>query len=182
LRKSSGRNWQIADQLVNSDPANAQYRYSRGVTNEQLWNFSGALTDYIAALQLMGTPNDIDGGQFYDIARMYAALGRYCDAIAPIETFISFDPAERRTPQTTKIISEYAKKGTFDAHYARGVGKVPLLNATGVRTLAVIVNGMAGKCAARPISMKQVWRLYLCQKSATEMELSQTLFECAASG
>ncbi len=135
---------QIADQLVNSDPADAQYRYYRGATNEQLRNFSGALTDYIAALQLMGTPNDIDGGQFYDIARMYAALGRYCDAIAPIETFISFDPAERRTPQTTKIISEYAKKGTCDAHYARGVGRVPLLNATGVRTLAVIVNGMAG--------------------------------------
>src|SRR5260370_6858901 len=59
---------QIADQLVNSDPANAQYRYSRGVTNEQLRNFSGALTDYIATLQLMGT-NDIDGSQFYDIAR-----------------------------------------------------------------------------------------------------------------
>jgi hypothetical protein len=33
---------QIADQLVNSDPADAQYRYSRGATNEQLRNFSGA--------------------------------------------------------------------------------------------------------------------------------------------
>ena len=38
---------QIADQLVNSDPANAQYRYYRGATNEQLSNFSGALADYI---------------------------------------------------------------------------------------------------------------------------------------
>jgi aspartyl protease family protein len=135
---------QIADQLVNSDPADEQYRYYRGATNEQLRNFSGALTDYIAALQLMGTPYDIDGSQFYDIARMYAALGRYCDAIAPIETFISFDPAKRRTPQTTNIIFEFAKKGNCDARYARGVGRVPLLNATGVRMLAVTINGAAG--------------------------------------
>lgn len=134
----------IADQLVNSDPAEAQYRYYRGITNEQLRKFSDALTDYIATLQLMGTPYDIDGSQFYDISRMYAALGRYCDAIAPIESFISFDPADRRTPQTTKLIWEYANKGACDAHYARGVGRVPLLNASGVHTLAVRVDGVAG--------------------------------------
>jgi tetratricopeptide (TPR) repeat protein len=134
----------IADQLVNSDPADAQYRYSRGATYEQLNSYSKALADYIAALQLMGTPSDIAGSQFYDISRMYAALGRYCDAIAPIETFISFKPAERRTSQTIKIISEYAEKGKCDAHYARGVGRVPLLGATDVHTLAVVINGVSG--------------------------------------
>jgi predicted aspartyl protease len=134
----------IADQLVNSDPADAQYRYSRGATYEQLNSYSKALADYIAALQLMGTPSDIAGSQFYDISRMYAALGRYCDAIAPIETFISFKPAERRTSQTIKMVSEYAEKGKCDAHYARGVGRVPLLGATDVHTLAVVINGVSG--------------------------------------
>jgi predicted aspartyl protease len=135
---------QIANQLVVSDPANAQYRYWRGVAFEDVKSFSEALKDYIAALQLMGAPSKIDGSQFYDISRMYAALGRYCDAIAPIETFISFNPAARRTPQTTKLISEYAEKGSCDAHYARGVGHVPLLNVMGVHTLAVVVNGASG--------------------------------------
>jgi predicted aspartyl protease len=135
---------QIADQLVNSDPADAQYRYSRGAAYEQLSAFSKVLTDYIAALQLLGTPYKIAGSQFYDISRMYAALGRYCDAIGPIETFISFNPAERRTPQTTKIISEYAEKGACDTRYARGVGRAPLLNATGIHTLSVVVNGVTG--------------------------------------
>ena len=135
---------QIANQLVISDPVNPQYRYWRGGTFEDLKNFSEALRDYIAALQLMGAPNEIDGGQFYDISRMYAALGRYCDAIAPIETFISFNPAARRTPQTTKLISEYAEKGSCDAHYARGVAHVPLLNVVGVHALAVVVNSVAG--------------------------------------
>jgi len=117
---------QIADQLVDADPADASYRYSRGATYEQLGVHSKALTDYIAALQLLGPPHNIAGSQFYDISRMYAALGRYCDAIGPIETFISFDPIERKSPQTTKIISEYARKGVtvtrtlrvvLDAHH-----------------------------------------------------------------
>jgi aspartyl protease family protein len=93
---------------------------------------------------LLGSADDIDGSQFYDISRMYAALGRYCDAIAPIETFISFNPIERRTPQTTKVISEYSQKGSCETRYARGVGRVPLLNKIGVHTLVVIVNGVTG--------------------------------------
>jgi aspartyl protease family protein len=89
-------------------------------------------------------PYKIVGSQFYDISRMYAALGRYCDAIGPIETFISFDPAERRTPQTTKIISEYAEKGNCDTHFASGVARAPLLKAMGVHALSVAINGVAG--------------------------------------
>jgi clan AA aspartic protease (TIGR02281 family) len=134
----------VADQLVKIDPANPQYRYWRGNTFEQLKVFPKALSDYTAALQLMGSPNNIAGSQFYDVARMYAELGRYCDAIAPIETFISFDPVERRTPQTTQLISEYAQKGSCDTHFARGVGRVPILNTGGVRTISVSINGVPG--------------------------------------
>jgi predicted aspartyl protease len=135
---------QIANQLVDADPADASYRYYRGATNEQLGAFSKALNDYIAALQLLGAPYNIVGSQFYDISRIYAALGRYCDAIGPIETFISFNPAERRTPQTTKIISEYAEKGNCDTRFAQGAGRAPLRKAAGVHTLSVTVNGVTG--------------------------------------
>ncbi len=134
----------IAEQLVKSDPANPQFRYYRGLTHEQLGAFSDALTDYIAVLQLLGTPNSIAGSQFYDVSRMYAALGRNCDAIGPIETFISFNPGRRRTPQTTKLISEYAEKGGCDARYAKGTARVPLFNISGVISLTAIVNGVIG--------------------------------------
>jgi hypothetical protein len=60
------------------------------------------------------------------------------------ETYISFDPAERRTPQTTTIIAEYAEKGNCDPRFARGVARVPFVGATGVRTLPVSVNGVIG--------------------------------------
>jgi len=135
---------QIANQMVESDSAAAQYRIWRGATYEQLRNYQSALSDYITGLQLMGNPRRIAVSQFYYISQMYAVLGRYCDAITPIETFISFDPAKNRTTQLMKIISEYADKGRCDTNFARGIARVPLMGATGVHTLTVVVNGVAG--------------------------------------
>jgi aspartyl protease family protein len=58
--------------------------------------------------------------------------------------YISLDPAERRTPQTTKIISDYAKQGNCDKRYATGTTRVPFVGGSAVRTLTVVVNGVAG--------------------------------------
>src|ERR1700730_1663725 len=78
---------------------------------------------------------------------MYAAVGRYCDAVTPIETYISFNPVENQTTQLTRLIAEYADKGNCDAHYATGtarVAQVPFPGRIGNPTLVVVVNGVAG--------------------------------------
>jgi hypothetical protein len=77
---------------------------------EKLKDFSHALTDYINTIQLLGEPNRVAIDNFYDVSRMYAALNRHCDAITPIETFISFDPANRRTTQSTKLIVDTSRR------------------------------------------------------------------------
>ena len=138
---------QIADILVKSNPADAQVRYWRGNAYENLKDFSHALADYINSIQLLGEPDRVAINNFYDVSRMYAALNRYCDAITPIETFISFDPANRRTTQSTKLIAEYVEKGSCDARYASGSTRVSRLafpGMTGLNTLAVVVNGIPG--------------------------------------
>jgi tetratricopeptide (TPR) repeat protein len=137
----------VANDLVKSDPADAQVRYWRGNAYEELKDFARALNDYVNTVQLMGDPDTISASHFYDISRMYAALGRYCDAIAPIETYISFKPSENRTTQLTRLIAEYADKGNCDARYAMGtarVARVPFPGMTGVTTLVAMVNGVAG--------------------------------------
>jgi clan AA aspartic protease (TIGR02281 family) len=68
----------------------------------------------------------------------------YCDAISPIEMYISLDPAKRRTPQTTKIISDYAERGDCDKRYATGTARVPFAVGLSVRRLSVVVNNVAG--------------------------------------
>jgi clan AA aspartic protease (TIGR02281 family) len=135
---------QIANQLVDLHPESATFRYSRGATFEQLKRFSDALSDYMTSLQLVGNLSEIAVDNFYDISRMYAASGRYCDAISPIETFISFNPVKNRTPQLTKIIAEYANKGACETKYARGSSRVQLLGAPNGYILSVIVNGVVG--------------------------------------
>jgi clan AA aspartic protease (TIGR02281 family) len=135
---------EVADQLVQAYPANGTFLYWRGTAYDQLGDSARALLDYINTAQLVADPKHINGDVFYDASRMYAKLGRYCDAITPIETYISLDPANRRTPQTTSIISEYADQGKCDRQYASGTARVPILGATGVHSLTVVVNGVAG--------------------------------------
>jgi tetratricopeptide (TPR) repeat protein len=134
----------VADELTASDPANPHFRFWRAEIYAQTKEFERALTDYINVVQLLGAPERVGGSQFYNISLMYAALQRYCDAITPLETFISFDPASRRTAQITKVIADYAEKGKCDTRYASGFERLPLLGANGVRMLPVTINGVVG--------------------------------------
>jgi tetratricopeptide (TPR) repeat protein len=135
---------EVANELVEAVPANASFRYWRALAYDRTGKFSQAMLDYMNAIQLAGDPKHVGGDVFYKWAQSYAALGRYCDAISPIEIYISLDPAKRRTPQTTKIISDYAEKGNCDKRYATGTARVPFALGSNIRTLSVVVNNVAG--------------------------------------
>jgi aspartyl protease family protein len=134
----------VANSLIASDPIRAVYRYKRGQTYEELKDFEHALGDYLVSLQLSGTPSRVAGFVFYDISRMYAALGRFCDAITPVETFVAFDPGARRTRQSISMIAEYSRKGGCGIEYARGSAQIPFRGVDGVQTLTARVNGATG--------------------------------------
>jgi tetratricopeptide (TPR) repeat protein len=93
---------ELADHLVKTYPANGAFRYARARAYDHLDNFSLSLTDYLNTIQLAGDPARLSGDVFFNTSRMYARLGRYCDAITPMETYISLDPANRRTPRRPK--------------------------------------------------------------------------------
>lgn len=134
----------VANKLVGSDPAKAGYRYMRAQTYEQLKNYEAALGDYIVSVQLAGSPSHVIGSVFYGIARMHAALGRFCDAITDVETYVAFDPASRRTRQSANMIIEYSKKGDCGVSHAQGNARVPLKDSGGVKLLTATVNGVSG--------------------------------------
>jgi predicted aspartyl protease len=58
--------------------------------------------------------------------------------------YVSLDPVKRRTPQTTRVVSEYAERGNRDERYATGMARIPFAVGLGVRTLNVVVNNVAG--------------------------------------
>jgi predicted aspartyl protease len=135
---------ELADHLVKTYPANGAFRYARARAYDHLDNFSLSLTDYLNTIQLAGDPARLSGDVFFNTSRMYARLGRYCDAITPMETYISLDPANRRTPQTTKIIAEYADQGNCDTNYASGSARIAIPGQSNVHFLRVFVNGVEG--------------------------------------
>jgi tetratricopeptide (TPR) repeat protein len=135
---------EVADQLVKAYPATGAFRYRRARAYDHLDDFSHALMDYLNAVQLDNDPKSLAGDVFFNTSRMYAELGRYCDAITPMETYISLDPADRRTPQTTKIIAEYANKGNCDTGYASGTARIPIPGQSNVHLLRVFVNSVGG--------------------------------------
>jgi tetratricopeptide (TPR) repeat protein len=135
---------EVANELVEAAPESGTFRYWRALAYDHTGKFSLAMLDYMNSVQLMGNPKTIPGYVFYEWSRTYAALGRYCDAISPIEMYVSLDPAHRRTPQTTKIIADYAAKGNCDKQYATGTARVPFAGTADVRMLTVVVNGVGG--------------------------------------
>jgi Flp pilus assembly protein TadD len=114
---------EVANELVEAVPANGTFRYWRALAYDRTGKFSQATFDYMNTIQLAGDPKRVPGDVFYKWAQSYAARGRYCDAISPIEMYISLDPAKRRTPQTTKIISDYAERGDCEKSYATGTAR-----------------------------------------------------------
>jgi tetratricopeptide (TPR) repeat protein len=135
---------EVANELVEAVPADGTFRYWRALAYDRTGQFSLAMLDYMNTVELFGDPKTIFGDVFYKWSRTYAALGRYCDAISPIETYVSLDPPNRRTPQTVKIISDYAEKGNCNNRYGTGAARVSFAGTSDVRTLTVAVNGVAG--------------------------------------
>jgi tetratricopeptide (TPR) repeat protein len=135
---------EVAKQLVDAAPASATFRYWRALAYEQTGNVALALPDYMNTIELVSNPKNESGDFFYKWSRAYAAVGRYCDAITPIEIYVSLDPIHRRTPQTIRIIADYAEKGNCDTRYAVGSARVPFAGTADVRTLTVLLNGVAG--------------------------------------
>jgi tetratricopeptide (TPR) repeat protein len=135
---------EVANELVEAVPASGTFRYWRAMAYDRTGKFSQAMCDYMNAIQLAGDPKRVPGSVFYKWAQSFAALGRYCDAISPIDMYISLDPANRRTSQTTRIISDYAERGDCDKRYATGTARVPFAASSDIRTLSVVVNGVVG--------------------------------------
>ena len=135
---------EVAKQLVDAVPASATFRYWRALAYKETGNAALALPDYMNTIELVPDPKNEGGYFFYEWSRIYAALGRYCDAITPIEMYVSLDPIHRRTPQTTKVIAEYAENGNCDTRYAVGSARVAFAGTADVRILTVLLNGVAG--------------------------------------
>ena len=135
---------QLSDALVAADPASSRYRYLRAISEEKLGMYSQSLIDHIDALNLLGDPRNVAGSEFYEVAQAYARLGRFCEAITPVQQWVSYDSAND-SPQTQTIVKEFADKGSCKLAYAKIDASYSLPVKGGVIVATASVNGHEGR-------------------------------------
>jgi clan AA aspartic protease (TIGR02281 family) len=128
----------VADELVKFDSASYDYRFMRGSAYENAKDYKAALADYISTLDLFPDLSKVDGSQFYQVSTMYDKLGKPCDAISPLETYISYNVMERQTQQIAKLILDYSRKGNCAATYANGSARIVIPPGN---LIDVVING-----------------------------------------
>jgi tetratricopeptide (TPR) repeat protein len=87
----------VADELVKSDFGNKDYRFWRGNAHEHARDYKAALADYISTLELFPDLSAVAASQFYQVSLMYDKIGKPCEAISPLETYLSYNVNERQT-------------------------------------------------------------------------------------
>jgi predicted aspartyl protease len=132
----------VADELVKFDTASYDYRFMRGSAYERARDYKAALADYISTLDLFPDLSNVAGSQFYQVSAMYDKIGKPCDAIAPLETYISYNVKERQSQQIAKLISDYARKGKCAATYANGSARVVVPPSN---LIDVVINGVRAR-------------------------------------
>jgi aspartyl protease family protein len=148
------RDWQaaqrVADELVKQEPGESRHRFLRAAVREETKDFDGALRDYTGALLLLGDAARTHAMEFRRVSRMYAALGRYCEAMSPLETYMSFETRRQQIAELQQLLADYAEKGSCRATHARGSEKLKLASGSRVIDVTVAINGVAGRFMIDP--------------------------------
>lgn len=135
---------EVADEFIRRAPSNREAHYLRGIALEGAGDHQRALVDFANAIELFGSDKKgISSRVFMHMAAAYAALNRFCEAAAPINMWVAFDPATRDNSQTQKIIADYEAKGNCTSSKEFQKESYPL-RGQNVVTVKVEINGVRG--------------------------------------
>jgi clan AA aspartic protease (TIGR02281 family) len=135
---------EVADEFIRRAPSNREAHYLRGLALEGAGDYQRALVDFANAIELFGSDKKgISSRVFMRMASAYAALNRFCEAMAPINMWVALDPATRDNSQTQKIIADYEAKGNCTSSQAFQKETYPLRGQNVVMVKAEI-NGVRG--------------------------------------
>ncbi|KRR09060.1 hypothetical protein CQ12_33040 [Bradyrhizobium jicamae] len=135
---------EVADEFIRRAPSSREAHYLRGIALAGAGDHQRALVDFANAIELFGSDKKgISSRVFIHMAAAYAALNRFCEAAAPINMWVAFDPATRDNSQTQKIIADYEAKGNCVSSKEFQKESYPL-RGQNVVTVKVEINGVRG--------------------------------------
>jgi clan AA aspartic protease (TIGR02281 family) len=159
-----------AGELIKRDPADRSVYAWRAEAREALGNFEGAYSDFKISLSLYIDPSNVDVSVYYDVARLAAQAGHYCDAVLTLRDYVAFNPEQRRTQQIATLMRDWQQKGAC-----------PPLNGTGTAFLrfdahaaAIIVPVSVNGVSARMILDTGASRTLLSKQLAASAGIEQS--------
>lgn len=136
---------EVADEFIRRAPSDHDAHYLRGIALDGAGDHQRALIDYSDAIELWGADRKgISSAVFLRMASAYAALNRFCEATTPINLWVSFDPANRDTSRSRKIISDYEQQGHCVSSSEFRKESYPLRGQKNVVAVKAEINGVRG--------------------------------------
>ncbi len=132
----------IASNLIKLEPFQDNGYFLRALARDGRKSYKSAIEDYVTAIELFGNKERISSVSYYYMARDYEKLGQFCDAMLPIEEWVSLDPSRNQTSQTQAILSDYASKGSCAAATAGRAEVFPAPHGGALVKVPVTVNGV----------------------------------------
>jgi clan AA aspartic protease (TIGR02281 family) len=170
-----------ASELINLEPLYDNGYYLRALARDGDGLAEKAIDDYVTTLELAGNKDNIIGTPYFKMARLYGNLGRFCDAIVPIEAWVSLDP-RHDSSQTQTIINNYMTKGKCAAETSGRMEVFPISRPNDVINLPVTVNGVRGTfvldTGATFVSLKNSF----AQKTGVEIDEASVIHLHTANG
>ena len=133
----------VADEIVRRAPKSSYATYLRGTVRAAAGDNERALTDFANSIELYGNnKKNIPAKVYLAMSDAYAKLGRFCEAAAPIQTWVAFDRINRDTSSTEKTIADYQKRGNCASTMELQTERFPLRGH--VVTVQAEINGVRG--------------------------------------
>jgi tetratricopeptide (TPR) repeat protein len=101
----------LTDALILKNPTAPDYRYLRGRALAGLKRYDEALVDYASTIKLQSNPLNLRDAVFTEMANIFLADGRPCEAAATISAWIALNPDMRNTTASRKLIEDYKAQG-----------------------------------------------------------------------
>jgi len=133
----------LSTDLIGHQPDMQRPYFVRAKAEQGLQRYAAAVEDYTTLIRLLPVTREISSEVFTRLSESYDKLGRPCEAIGPIQTYVALDSEKRATPSLLRRISALASKGNCTQAYAKGTARIPR-RSNGVSIAKVTINGAEG--------------------------------------
>lgn len=137
-----GKAVEVTDVLVGKIQTSPKVYYLRARALDETGDHKRALDDYAKVIEFSPSKKNVPSEVFFRMASAYAAVGRFCEAMKTIETWVAFDPDTRDIPPAQRDLAGYAEKG--HCAQTKPMERFPLLGQANVVRVTAMINGEKG--------------------------------------